>query len=229
MLSVMTGDPALAVVEPPTGVLRVAVSVRAPMQGVRTDADITRTIFGFAGLLRREGHLVERAQPGYPKRLSLAGTFRWFSAAADAVDQATDTEGFQDRSIGHASTGRRVRPLVKDDQLADWRKRAEAFFDDYDVMVTPVTASPPLLAERWSERGWAANVRANVTASGGFAGMWNVAGFPAITVPFGTHPEANTPIGVQLAAPSGSESLLLGIAALIERLRPWPRTAPGWD
>jgi amidase len=199
------------------------------MQGVRTDADITRAIFGFAGLLRREGHVVERAHPGYPKRLSLAGTFRWFSAAADAVDQATDTESFQDRSIAHASTGRRVRPLIKDDQLADWRKRAESFFDGYDVMVTPVTASPPLLAERWSERGWAANVRANVIASGGFAGMWNVAGFPAITVPFGVHPETRTPIGVQLAAPSGSESLLLGIAALVERLRPWPRVAPGWD
>ena len=229
LLSVMAGDPALAEVSIPTGVLRVAVSVRTPVHGVRTDSETTRAVFALAGLLRREGHLVVRAQPTYPKRLSLAGTFRWFAAAADAVDQATDATLFQDRSLGHASAGRRVRPLVREDQLADWRERAESFFTDYDVMVTPVTAAPPLAAERWSERAWAANVRANVTASGGFAGMWNVAGFPAITVPFGMHPDTSSPIGVQLAAPSGSESLLLGIAALIEHLHPWQLVAPGWD
>jgi amidase len=225
LLSVMADDSNLATVVPPNGVLRVAVSVRSPLQGVRTDPEITRAVFGLAGLLRREGHVVERTQPAYPKRLSLAGTFRWFAAAADAVDAAPDASLFQARTLGHASAGRRVRPLVKEDQLADWRVRAEAFFESHDVLITPVTAAPPLLAERWSERTWTANVQANVTASGGFAGMWNVAGFPAITVPFGTHLETNTPIGVQLAAPCGSESLLLGLAALIEQLRPWPRVA----
>jgi amidase len=232
MLSVMASRPDLAQVREPRGVLRVAASVRAPVQGVRVDSDITRAVFGVAGLLRREGHIVERAQPAYPKRLGLAGTFRWMAVAADAVDAVfpdEDRSEFQGRTLGHASAGRRVRPLVKDDQLSDWRARAEAFFESYDVMITPVTASPPLLAERWSERTWTANVRANVTASGGFAGMWNVAGFPAITVPFGVHPVSRTPIGVQLATPAGGEWLLLGIAAMVERLHPWPRVAPGWD
>jgi amidase len=177
-------------------------------------------------LLRREGHVVVRDQPSYPKRLSLAGTFRWFATAADAVDDAPDATVFQHRSLGHASAGRRVRPLVKEDQLSSWRKRADEFFDGYDLMVTPVMADPPLPADRWSERSWPANVRTNVTASGGFAGMWNVAGFPAISVPFGFHPEAGTPIGVQLAGPPGSEALLLGVASLVEELHPWQRTAP---
>ncbi|MEO8330144.1 MAG: amidase family protein, partial [Candidatus Nanopelagicales bacterium] len=229
MLSVMAGDFGLAKAAPFTGVLRVAVSVRPPLQGIRADMETTRAVFGLAGLLKREGHLVERAQPAYPKRLNLAGTFRWFAAAADAVDQAPDASAFQDRSLAHASAGRRVRPLVNDDQLADWRKRAESFFEDFDVMVTPVTAAPPSKAERWSEKAWATNVRANVTEGGGFAGMWNVAGFPAITVPYGLHPDLATPMGVQLAAPAGSEGLLLAVAALVEKLRPWPLVAPGWD
>jgi len=199
------------------------------VQGVRTDPATTRSVFGLAGLLRREGHLVERIQPAYPKRLSLSGTFRWFAAAADAVDDAPDASLFQGRTLGHASAGRRVRPLVREDQLADWRARAESFFESHDVLITPVTAVAPLAADRWSERTWTANVQANVTASGGFAGMWNVAGFPALTLPFGMDPDAKTPIGVQIAAPPGSESLLLGVAALVEARHPWPRVAPGWD
>ena len=204
MLSVMASQPDVAHVREPRGVLRVAASVRAPVQGVRVDPDIARAVFAMAGLLRREGHIVERAQPAYPKRLGLAGTFRWMAVAADAVDAVfpdEDRSAFQGRTLGHASAGRRVRPLVKGDQLSDWRARAEVFFESYDVMLTPVTASPPLLAERWSERTWTANMRANVTASGGFAGMWNVAGFPAMTVPFGVHPVSRTPIGVRAGHP----------------------------
>jgi amidase len=226
VLSVMAAAPRLAQVSQPDGVLRVAVSVRTPVQGVRTDHEVTRAVFALAGLLRREGHVVQRDQPAYPKRLSLAGTFRWFASAADEVDAAPDTTLFQNRSLGHASAGRRVRPLVKEDQLVDWRARAEGFFDIYDLLVTPVMASPPLVAERWSEKSWTANVQTNITASGGFAGMWNVAGFPAISVPFGFDPSCGTPIGVQLAGPPGSESMLLGVAALVEQLHPWQRHAP---
>jgi amidase len=34
------------------------------------------------------------------------------------------------------------------------------------------------------------------------------------------------PLSVQLVSRPGTESLLLGLAATLERLRPWPRTAP---
>jgi amidase len=44
-------------------------------------------------------------------------------------------------------------------------------------------------------------------------------------VPAGLHPNG-TPLSVQLVARPGGESLLLAIAAQLEQLRPWPRTAP---
>ncbi|MFL6287458.1 MAG: amidase family protein, partial [Actinomycetes bacterium] len=111
----------------------------------------------------------------------------------------------------------------------EWRSRIERFFERYDLLMTPVTATHPLRAERWGERAWAANVRANVTASGGFCGMWNVAGYPALTIPFGTDPLTQTPVGVQIAAPHGYEALLLSVAKSFEQWKPWPATAPGWD
>jgi amidase len=61
-----------------------------------------------------------------------------------------------------------------------------------------------------------------------FAAPWNIAGFPAIAVPAGVHPTAGTPLSVQLVAAPGGEALLLGVAALLERLRPWRRIAPGY-
>ncbi|HEX5017743.1 MAG TPA: amidase, partial [Actinomycetes bacterium] len=70
--------------------------------------------------------------------------------------------------------------------------------------------------------------RANVTASGGFCGMWNVAGFPAITIPFGLDPITKTPTGVQVAAPIGSDALLLSIAKAFENWQPWQAVPAGW-
>jgi amidase len=59
--------------------------------------------------------------------------------------------------------------------------------------------------------------------------MWNVAGYPALSIPFGTDPLTNTPMGIQIAAPHGSEALLLSLAQCFERWQPWPATAPNWD
>jgi amidase len=228
MLAVMADDPSLARVRPLRRQLRVAVSVRTPVQGTRTDPALTKEVFGASAVLAAHGHSVTRDQPSYPQRLSLAGTLRWFASAADYVDTVPAPELVEDRTLGHASTGRRVRRLIRHEQLLEWRSRVERFFDRYDVLITPVTATHPLRADRWSERAWAANVRANITASGGFCGMWNIAGYPAISIPFGTDPLTNTPVGFQVAAPHGSEALLLSIAGFFEQWRPWQAVAPGW-
>ena len=227
--SVMAARPELAEVAPLDRPLTVAVSVRTPVQGTRTDPAITREVFAAAGLLASHGHSVTRDQPSYPQRLSLAGTFRWLASAADFVDAAADPELLESRTLGHAGAGRRVRRLIRHEQLLEWRSRADAFFEHYDVLITPVTAAPPLSADRWSERTWAANLKANVSASGGFCGMWNVAGYPAISIPFGSDPSTGVPVGIHVAAPLGSEPLLLSIADFFERAHPWPLVASGWS
>jgi amidase len=44
-----------------------------------------------------------------------------------------------------------------------------------------------------------------------------------VSVPAGIDPVTRTPIGVQLVGRPGDEGLLVAVAALVERLRPWPR------
>ena len=58
-------------------------------------------------------------------------------------------------------------------------------------------------------------------------------GWPAASVPAGWHATDGVPLGVQIVAPphpeAGGEALILGLALHLERLRPWPRVAPGFE
>jgi aspartyl-tRNA(Asn)/glutamyl-tRNA(Gln) amidotransferase subunit A len=53
----------------------------------------------------------------------------------------------------------------------------------------------------------------------------NIYGNPAISIPAGTI--GGLPVGVQVLAPHHREDLLLDVALLVERERPWPLLAPG--
>lgn len=225
MLSVMAADPSLARVEEPTAALRVACSVTPPVAGVPVETEVVRATFAAAAALRETGARVERDGPRYPLTAGPAVTARWFAAAADEVTELDDAD-LEPRTRRHAAVGHLAHRLVRPAQAEAWRDQALQFFARYDVLVTPVLATRPLPAERWSERSWAANVVANVLCTGGFPAAWNLAGFPAVAVPGGVDPRNGLRVGIQLVGPPGSERRLLGAAASLERLRPWPLVAP---
>src|SRR5206468_9412124 len=104
-----------------------------------------------------------------------------------------------------------------------WQRAAERYFEQVDVLVTPILAQPPPAAIAWHARSWAANVLTNIRYAP-FAAPWNLAGWPAMAVPAGLDPDGR-PVAVQLVAPPGGEARLLAVAAQLERARPWPRTA----
>ncbi|NUP48209.1 MAG: amidase, partial [Catenulispora sp.] len=106
-----------------------------------------------------------------------------------------------------------------------WRGTgAERFIGDADVVLTPTLMRPPPAAVRWGRRGFVRNFVAN-TSYAGLCPPWNLAGWPAMSVPAGTH-SGGTPIGAQFVARAGREALLLGLAAQIEAARPWPLSPP---
>jgi amidase len=229
MLSVLAADPALARVEEPEESLRIAVAVNPPLAGVPVDTEVVRATFDVAAALGGAGDRVERTRVPYPVTLGVALSARWFGAAREEIEElAARSPGhpIEPRASRHAALDGVTRPLLRSASAAAWEARAMSFFGRYDVLVTPLLATGPLRARAWSGRGWAANVAASVLSTGGFAAAWNLAGFPALTVPAGVHPRTGLPIGVQLAGPPGSERLLLGVASTIERLRPWPPVAP---
>jgi Asp-tRNA(Asn)/Glu-tRNA(Gln) amidotransferase A subunit family amidase len=56
----------------------------------------------------------------------------------------------------------------------------------------------------------------------------NFTGHPAVSVPLG-YDEYGVPFGLQIVAPRFHDGLALGLAAAMERLRPWPTVAPGYE
>jgi len=233
LLSVMAGDPTLARVSSLDERLHVAVSFRPPVAGVPVDAAWAAAADSLASLLRRAGHEVRQADPlsatdPTANAAAIAGLVRWFAGTAADADELDSTR-LEPRVRRHALLGRLVRrtPLMSERLRESWIAHADAFLSEYDVLVTPALAQPPINARRWFSGGWSSTMLANIRYAP-FAAPWNVAGMPAIVIPMGVHPQAGTPVAAQVVARRGRESLLLAIAGWVEQVRPWQRTAPGF-
>jgi amidase len=223
--AVLAGQRAGALEEPAR--LRVAVSLRCPVQGVRADGANRSAVATAARLLLGAGHDTLRAGPTYPTWLGLRGMATWFAAAyRDAEAAGLGRAALQPRTRRHVVLGEWAsrRGYVRESDRERWRERSLAFFDSYDLLLTPALAAVPPLAQAWSARPWRANLLANLRYAP-YAAPWNVAGFPAIVVPVGMRSEG-VPVGVQLVGPPGSERLLLAVAGQFEQAAPWPRHAP---
>ncbi|MGY1815352.1 amidase [Blastococcus sp. SYSU D00820] len=214
----------------PAGPLRIALSFRAPVPGVRPDAQARQAVESTAALLREMGHTVVPREPVVPPDAAVGAIARWLAGAEDdAAALGLDRARLQPRSRTHARLGRLVRRLglVRPATAERFRRRTEAFFADVDVLLTPVVSGPPLPARPWHERGFLANVTANARWAP-WASPWNLAGVPALVLPAGTRPEG-LPLAVQLVGPPGAERRLLWLAGELERRRPWRRHAPVFD
>jgi amidase len=230
MLSVLAGDASFARVGDAADgpALRIAVSTKPPLQGLGVDREHVKALFASAAALLHAGHEVERFDPAYPNAAAMAGLARWFAGtAADA--EHLDPDLLEPRTRRHAAIGRAIldRGLLADGPRDQWREQALALLSTYDVLMSPVLAQAPLAAKRWGASSWQANMLAN-TRFAPFAAAWNVAGFPAMSVPAGVHPTHGTPMSVQLVARPGREATLLSLAASLEKLRPWQRVAPAY-
>ena len=225
-LAVMAADPALAAAignRPER--LRIAVSTAPPSPGYKVDREHRAAVEDIAGVLESAGHQIVEA-PRYPASLGPGAVLTWLAAAAQEAAEY-DRRALERRTRSLAAAGRaaaRIR-LTGAGTRRHWRATgAERFIGDTDVVLTPTLLRPPPAALRWGRRGFVANFVAN-TAYAGLCPPWNLAGWPAMSVPAGLH-SGGTPIGVQFAARPGREALLLGLAAYLEEVRPWPRTAP---
>ncbi|WP_405593355.1 amidase [Streptomyces sp. NBC_01092] len=222
MLSVLADTEVIRPDTPST--YRIAVSLRSPIAGVALSKPYATAAREAAGLLIKAGHQVRRADPPYPMSLGVTSLTHWTAGTAvDAKD--LDPQRLTRRTRVHATVGKRFVNRVRvGESREELRRRLEPFFAEYDVLLTPALARRSPRSEPWHERGWLRNVMANTNYSP-FTPPWNLTGWPAMAIPFGTLP-SGAPTAVQLVGRPGSEAELLALAERIEELGPWRRTAP---
>jgi len=214
----------------PARPLRIAVSTRSPVPGVRLDAAGRAAVDAVVAALEAAGHTVVRKDPVITPAAALGTVTRWLAGAdVDAEVLDLDPEQMEPRSRTHARLGRWVRRagLVRPRTAETFRSRMTEFFGDVDLLLTPVVTGPPLPARPWHERGFLANI----TANAGWApwtAAWNLAGLPALVLPAGPGRDG-LPTSVQFVGPAGAESRLLWLAGELERRLPWRRHAPVFD
>ena len=231
LLSVMAGRPELASPLEPSRPLRIAIAAGEPSPLVSLDPEWRRGLVETAAALRDAGHIVTEVKFPYdPNPLPLLA--RWFAGTATDAE-GLDTAKLERRVRVHARLGRIARRvgLLKDAPVDRLRARVHGFFADYDLLLTPTLAQPGPLAGNWHDRGWWANIVSNIRYAP-YPSTWNLLGWPAASIPAGWHATARVPLAVQIVAeprPDGAgEALILSLAAQLERLRPWPRLAPGF-
>lgn len=223
LLSVLAERPELAQISPP-GKLRIATSVRRPNGTRRIPAEFSAAVAHTANLLHAAGHDVADATPHYG-HLGPALLARWLAGPGEPAKRL-DRKQLEPRTRTHLRAGHLVRHtgLVRQPAKRRWIARAEGFFAEHDVLITPTLATMPPGAQRWSRKGWLANALPSIQLTA-FLGPWDLAGFPAMSIPAGRHP-SGLPMGIQLVARPGNEPRLLALAAQLETLNPWSRIAP---
>ncbi|HEV8423749.1 MAG TPA: amidase family protein [Actinomycetes bacterium] len=225
LLDVLAGTDAHRAVAPPTRPLRIGVSAKPAVVGVRVHPEVRAAMEATAEALREAGHQVAAADP--PWRNGDAGPIlrRVFLGCAEDTDNLR-WDALERRTRAEARVGRLLRRLrpAPSGPPARVLARYDAWFEDHDVLLTPTLAAPPLRIGAYQGKGLARTLL-GMTAYMPFCPPLNLVGFPAASVPAGTTTDG-LPLGAQLAAARGGEALLLSLARQLETLRPWPRHAP---
>jgi aspartyl-tRNA(Asn)/glutamyl-tRNA(Gln) amidotransferase subunit A len=105
--------------------------------------------------------------------------------------------------------------------------RAHAFFNDFDLLLTPTMAIPPFKhPETMADYPHEVNGK-EVSSTGWhpFTFPFNLTGQPAATVPCGFCDDG-LPIGLQIVAPKYEDLLVMQASAQFEAAKPWSQLRP---
>lgn len=208
--------------------LRIATSLAAPravLPPVVDDA-VAGAVVTVGAVLTGLGHTVVERTPDYGQvgndivALYLRG-IRSHHETVPRPDRLEDrTNGFA--RLGRAVPDRMLRGALR--REARHAERINGVFDDVDVLITPVTGTPPVEIGRWAGRG-ALRTLLGMSRVYPFTATWNYTGQPACSVPVG-ETEDGLPLAVMLIAPPGREDLLLSLAGQLETALDWPERRP---
>ena len=204
--------------------LRIAVSLKPAIPGVKPSPEAIAAIEQTTELLRSLGHAVDAHELAHPQLLTTF-TPRWAAGIRD--DTLTHGRDLERRTrqmatVGWWLSGRALRRSIERESAV--AGRLNAVFDEYDLVMTPVTAAAPPSAEISSTAGALRSFNQG-SPYVCYTPTWNYVGQPAASIPAGFDGDG-LPRAVQLAGPPNSETTIVSLAAQIEAATPWRTERP---
>ena len=201
---------------------------------ISVDEDVEEVMNSTIDLCQKLGHSVESTKINFSsEEISLAIITIISSNVSYAVKSQSDQTGrevsneyFENVTLQMAENGNNfsasdyVNAIKINHRLG---QELEKMFDQYDVLLSPVLASPPVKIgtidmntndmKTYVER---------LTKYSPFTGIFNQSGQPSMSVPL-FRTKDNLPVGSMFSAAFGNENLLFSLAGQLEQAQPWAK------
>ena len=202
---------------------------------ISVDEDVKEVMNSTIDLCQKLGHSVESTKIDFSsEEISLAIITIISSNVSYAVKSQSDQTGrevsneyFENVTLQMAENGNNfsasdyVNAIKINHRLG---QELEKMFDQYDVLLSPVLASPPVKIgtidmntndmKTYVER---------LTKYSPFTGIFNQSGQPSMSVPL-FRTKDNLPVGSMFSAAFGNENLLFSLAGQLEQAQPWVKS-----
>ena len=215
----------------PVGRLRIGVATVSP-SGRAPVPDIAARVEATASLLADLGHSVRPWTWPISDDVCDGATVFWAGELAALIADRASAIGRGPRagelgplvawSVAEATRIDSIRVVRARRTIRDWQLRMARAMTGCDVLLTPVTAEPPLKTGLltacidqglgvWNQRSW---------EFAPYTEPFNVTGQPAMSVPL--HQDADgLPVGMHFAGRVGEDARLLRLARQLEEAAPW--------
>jgi amidase len=225
-------QPYIEQVGAPAGKLRIAYTPESWV-GIDVNPEIAAGLNSIARMCEDMGHIVEAGRPQFDLEpyLNALGVL-WNSSLGYACDllaqkmgRPVDAQHLEPVTLKVYENSRKISAadvIGARAALNVTRRKVGAFFEKYDLLLTPATAQLPvdlgtihqnqdITLEDWY---W------GTAQFNAFTSLFNATGLPAISLPL-CQSAAGLPVGIQFAAGFGKEDLLIRIAGAFEKALPW--------
>lgn len=224
----------------PPASLRIGISTSALMPDAPIDPEIIAAVDATGRVLEEMGHSVEPADFPFDHEAAVhAMAGHWFFGFHKKLDALGERTGrtpgpdtLEPVTLKFYEMSRDMDPYRFFDAM-DWmnavRRELGAFFDRYDILLSPTCAIP---APPHGEYGLSIEGKATPidymlhwSKATQYCFPFNTMGAPALSLPLAMHSEG-LPIGVQIGTAPQKDHLLISLGAVLEQAMPWAGRVP---
>jgi amidase len=222
-------QPFLSYADRPPGRLRVGRSCDPKVPGAVVHPHVLEAYEAASELLASLGHDVVDIEAPYDAEQLLPPFKVLWSTSASGVPVPPDREELLLpltrwlRDLGNKATANDFTAAMSTLQAAT--RTGIAATAEYDVLLTPTVALPPVPVGYFRETGDPAEEFDRMTRFTPWTAVFNMTGQPAVNVPLHWSPDG-LPIGVMLVGRPADEATLISLSAQLEEARPWRERHP---